>query len=195
MVRFVLGVIFATIAAYAFGFLYWGVLTLPYEVGWKQTRDDEAAGKALLEHFPQRGTYFVPGKTHDPARHEKLSKQGPTAMVHMITREGRPVFDPMMMAEGFALDLVSVVLLAALMSFAAKGLPTYGSRVTLIALAALAAVVFVDGGDLVWWRLPLEWKLVQALYTFSTWFVAGILLAIFIKPAWTPVTILGAKVT
>ena len=56
MTRTVLAALAAAFAMYVLGFAYWGVNSLPYGT-WKQTPDDEAAGRALLEHFPESGTY------------------------------------------------------------------------------------------------------------------------------------------
>ena len=65
MKRCVIGIILATLAMYVWGFLYWGGANpFPYKA-WKQTPDDVAAGKALLEHFPETGTYHMPGMNHD----------------------------------------------------------------------------------------------------------------------------------
>ena len=76
--RQIIGVVLATLAVYMWGFLYWGASTIPYSA-WQATNDDAAAGKALLEHFPVSGTYYVPGMYVDEATRNELSEAGPVA--------------------------------------------------------------------------------------------------------------------
>ena len=92
MIRTVIGVIVASIVIYAWGFLYWGLGPYPTYI-WKHAADGEGAGKPWCEHFPERGTYFVPAA---PARCRPRSRgalsKGPVAMVHMLHPAGPPGF-------------------------------------------------------------------------------------------------------
>ncbi len=180
--RLVSGIILATIALYLWGMLYWGANPLPYKT-WRQTADVTGARQALLQYFPETGTYFIPGLHHDEATLNQLFAEGPIAFVHLNSREGRPVFDPGIMVKGFVLDLVVVVLIALLLQLASPALGSYGQRVKLIAIAGLTATVLVDIGDVVWWYLPWDWKLQQAGYTFGAWLVSGLVLAKFVAPS------------
>ncbi len=184
MKRTAIGVAIACVVLYVWGFLYWGFG--PYKTHiWKHTRDDAAAGAALREHFPQNGTYLVPGFANDDATMEALSKKGPVALVHMIAVGGGPSFDPMMLAKGFVLNLIVIVLIALLLRQVATSLPTYWDRVRFVTLAGLRAAVLIDGGDIAWWHISWEWKLYQAFYSVSFWVIAGLILARFVnsKPA------------
>ena len=98
MKRIVPGILLATIAAYFLGFLYWGLNPLPYSV-WKRTNDDQAAQQALREHFPESGTYYLPGMYNDEETLSRLSEAGPVGFVH-ISLEGRPVVQPETMMKG-----------------------------------------------------------------------------------------------
>ena len=74
----ILGVILAALAMFTWGFIYWGASPLPYQ-SWKHTNDDEAAGQALLEHFPESGTYYLPGFQNDEKTTlHASSKRGPS---------------------------------------------------------------------------------------------------------------------
>jgi hypothetical protein len=180
--RLALGIGLATIALYLWGMLYWGVNPLPYRT-WRQTTDDAGVRQALLQYFPVAGTYFVPGLHHDDATLNQLFAEGPIVFVHHTSREGRPLHDTGIMVKGFVLDFVVVVLIALLLEFAAPALGTYGQRIKLVAIAGLTATILVDGGDIVWWYLPWDWKLQQAIYTFGAWLVSGLVLARFVAPA------------
>lgn len=179
MQRLALGVGLASVALFVWGFLYWGLNPLPYST-WKQTADDAAAQRAVLEHFPETGTYYLPGLYNDAETRTRLHEAGPIAFLHLTDRDGRPEQEPAMMARGMLLNLVSVTLMALLLRMAA--LPTYGGRVGLVALAGFAAAVLIDVGDSIWWYIPIEWKLHQAVYTFTAWLVPGLVLARFVVP-------------
>jgi len=181
MVRLVVGSMAASVAMFMYGFMYWGVNTLPYAT-WKTVPDHEAAGQALLENFPESGMYFLPAMGLDADSRTKMYESGPVGFV-TIDRDGRPEFDSSVMAQGFILNLVSAVLLAVVIWWAASGLPSYGSRVVLAALVGLVATVFIDFGDAVWWYDPWDWKCHEAFYDFSSFVVAGLVLAAFVKPA------------
>jgi hypothetical protein len=161
--------------------LYWGFGPYPTLI-WKKAKNDELAGQALLTHFSDQGTYFVPGRSADQAAQTVLFERGPVAMVHMISPKGRPMFDPAMMGQGFVLNLAVIVLVAMLLHNIAGSTPTYLGRVGIVALAGLIASILIDGGDIVWWRIPWEWKLYQAAYNVSVWIIAGVILAAFVRP-------------
>jgi hypothetical protein len=182
MRRLALGIILATIATYAAGFLYWGVSALPYSA-WSASRDDVAAGQALLSYFPERGTYFLPARTHEPAELSRLAEAGPIAFVHMLHPRGRAVMDPAIMIRGLLLVLVSCGLIAAILRTARAALPTYGGRVALAAMIGFTAVFVIDLGEVVWWEMPLRWKFYQGVYDFSAFLVPGLVLARFVDGA------------
>jgi len=174
--RFALGIALASVATYLWGFLFWGATSLPYGV-WEQSPDDATTQAALLEHFPENGTYFVPGFGHEAGELAELYESGPVAMVHVSAREGRPQLDPGIMARGFGVIVGSALLLGLLLRWTA--LPDYGRRVRLACLVGLLAAWTVDLGDTAWWGTPLDWKLVQALYTATSLALMGAVLARF----------------
>ena len=180
MARTILGITLATLALYVWGMLYWGFNPLPY-TSWGRVADDEAAGRALLEHFPASGTYYVPGLYNDDDTIARLHEQGPVAFVHVTAREGRPRNEPTVLVKGFVLDAAVVTLIAILLRLAAPAAPRYGQRLPLALVAGLAGVVLIDLGDTVWWYLALDWKLYQAAYDLSAWAVAGSVLAAFVR--------------
>lgn len=181
MKKAVLGVALAAIALFFWGFVYWGFG--PYRTMiWLQANDDEQAGAALLDHFPDNGTYFVPGADHDQATAEGLYEQGPIAFVHMISASGRPMFDTSIMIQGFLLNLVVIVLIAVLLRQVVIALPTYWDRVKFSALSGLIAAILIDCGDSVWWQIDWPWMLYNGLYHLTAWLLTGLILAKFIEP-------------
>jgi len=177
MRKTILGIVTTTIVLYLWGFLYWGVSTLPY-TAWKQTANDSEAQIALRKHFPESGTYFIPGMYNDAEALEKLYMQGPVGFVH-IQLEGRPAADTTIMITGFLLNLTIVALLAGFFHIAKAAEFRDFARLSLAAGAV--AVVMIDGGHIVWWQEPPNWVIWQAIYNFSGWLIAGHLLGVFMK--------------
>ena len=188
MARTVFGVIIAAIVIFVWGFVYWGFGPYPTLI-WKHLKSGDEGRRALSLHFTERGTYFVPAQSDDAQKTKEAYEEGPVAMVHMLAPEGRPGpgEDMTMMGQGFVLNLVVIVLVALLLHNIAASQPSYMGRVGIVALAGVAASVLIDGGDVVWWQIPWEWKLYQAAYNVSVWIIAGLILAAFIKaPATEP---------
>jgi hypothetical protein len=182
MNKIVPGIIVTTLAVYVWGFLFWGASTIPYS-GWKQTTDDEQTQKMLSKHFPESGVYFVPGFDHEPEELERLFKQGPTGFV-TIDLDGRSQTDPVILVGGFVLTVLIVSLMAVM--FHVAGAREFRDFARLSLVAGTLAVVAIDGGDLVWWQAPIEWKVWQIIYDFTVFLVAGHLLGIFMKRTTDP---------
>jgi hypothetical protein len=182
MKKTIIGVAAAVVALYVFGFLYWGLG--PYRtLVWKHADDDGAAGKALREHFPKNGTYYVPGFHHGQAETEASFAKGPVAFVHMLAIDGRPLADVSIMIEGFIVYLLVIALIAVLLRKTLACFPTFGGRVGFVALIGMTATIFFDGGDIAWWQITWSWKLYQAAYAIGFWVLAGVILGWFIRPS------------
>lgn len=183
MKKTILGIVIAQVVLYFLGFVYWGLGPYPTLI-WKQAKDSAVAAQALREQFPQNGTYFVPSTAGKPEDVDHAMRQGPVAFVHMLRVEGRPQMEPSIMATGFLTNLIVIVLIALLLHRVASALPTYADRVKFVAFAGFIAAFFIDGGEIVWWQMPADWKLYQAGYDFLFWVIAGLILAKFVnKPA------------
>ena len=172
------GCLLATVAMYVWGAVFW-MSPLPNTAILNPANDVEA-GKALLQHFPNNGTYSVPAMSHDQKTMEERYKAGPIATVH-FQREGSEMMPPGMMVWGFVHDLVTVLLIAWLLKKALPGLSGYCSRVTFVTVAGLAAGFFTNVGASIWMFVPWAFPLLNTAYVFSAWLVAGLVLAAFIK--------------
>ena len=179
MIRLLLGVFVASLALFLFGFLYWGLNPLPY-TAWSLPQDEPRAIEALRLHFPQRGTYFVPGRDPNHTITEEKFKKGPLAFVFLISQQGRSMEDPSIMIQGYLLSLFGLLLIGYQLRQVRSALPTYRSRVLFTALSGVIASTMILLGDIVWWQMPEDWKLWQALYHIIGWTIAGAVLARFI---------------
>ncbi len=183
MKRLILGTVIAAVVLFLYGFLYWGG-PIPYgEHIWKQTANDTAAGKSLLEHFPEKGTYFVPAVTNEDGSRAALYSWGPVAMVHMLSPDGRPEVDSSIMLQGFFMNLAFIFVVGLLLRQVTAALPTYGSRVMFAATAGLACTLLTDIGDIAWWTIDWQWRLYTGFYHFSAWVIVGLVLAAFVGPS------------
>ncbi len=188
MKRALLGIAISSIVLYMFGFLWWGG-ALPYATAiWKQPAEQDTARAALRKHFPDNGVYFVPGFNDDQAAAEKLTAEGPVALVHVLAANGRPLLDPRIMVGGFVLNVAAIVLMTLLLQRAAPALPRYSQRVGFTALAGLTAALLMDGGDVVWWQIDALWKLYMGAYHLLFWTIAGLILAWSVNSA-APATV------
>ncbi len=135
---------------------------------------------ALAEHFPERGTYFVPNGYDDRDEAGEHFAKGPVAFVHMLAPEGGPMMDPTIMGGGFALNLIVIILVAVVLHTPSVAASTYLQKLGLVTLIGITSSILIDGGDAIWWQVPWQWKLYQACYNTSVWIIAGAILALFI---------------
>jgi hypothetical protein len=182
MLKLIIGIVIATVVLFFWGFAYWVISPYPLMI-WKQAKDEDTAVKSLREHFPENGVYIIPGGGADDPTKERRINEGPVAIVHMISVNGRPSMDPKIMVGGFLLNGVAIVLIAILLRWASPALPGYLGRVAFVSLIGLTVALLVDGGDIIWWQLDLKWKLYQAGYNIGFWIITGIILAMFVRPA------------
>jgi len=183
MQKTLLGIGVTTIVVFIWGFIYWGLSTIPYS-SWKQTTDDVKVQQFVREHLPESGTYFIPGNQHDPETLAGLYESGPVGFIH-INLEGRPQVDPSIMAGGFVLNLIAVCAMA--MMFNIAGATEFRDFARLSLITGAVAVILIHGGDIIWWMAPVSWKVWQIIYDFSFWLIAGHLLGIFMKRSNEPV--------
>ena len=176
--RLLLGSLCVALVAWVWSLLFYVILPIPYYT-MSQTADDQAAGAALLEHFPESGIYFIPGNSNPPELRAELYERGPTGFV-IIDVDGRPEFDPSIMLMGFALNGFVMVLWAVLFRLCVPSAWRYVDRLNLIFLVAAIAVVMVNLGDVAWWALPLNWELAQAFYNFTALVLGGAIVARFV---------------
>ena len=182
MAKTVGGVLLAAIVLFCWGFVYWGgmVTSAPYSA-WSSTPDDRAAARALQRHFPVSGTYYVPARQTSAQIRAAIRASGaPSGIVHVRYNAPSPG-DPTEFAKGLGLNVLFAAALALLMYRVRAASRTYMARFGVALWAGVAAVLLIDGGDLVWWGITLQWKVSQAIYDFSAFVVAGAVLAAFMK--------------
>jgi hypothetical protein len=178
MSKLILGSLLAALAMFVLGAVFW-MSPLPYGV-FSQTADDQAAGQALLQHFPESGNYYVPGHYNDAAKLESLHSAGPVAFV-ALHREGGPAMDPKYLGLGFLQYFVVMLLAGSILRRVGSALPTYGSRVWLVTLIGVIVGILGDLALPIWWRAPWPFFVVIAAYGVVSTMVGGLVLSKFVK--------------
>lgn len=174
--------IVGAVVLFLFGFVYWGLLPTTQRVFDGATDEAELAA-AIRSNVPEPGVYMIPGPSvfSDQEAFSTQHEEGPVVMM-FVHPDGLPVMPASMMIGGFFNNLIAILIMAVLLLMVAPALPTYGSRVTAVVLAALAMVVLADLGDPVWWRHTWGFYVAQAVYHAVGWLLVGLVLAYFIRP-------------
>lgn len=173
MLRTTIGILLATVLMYVFGALYW---SSPFPGGaTRASADDAQAQRALAEHFPEPGTYFVPSPHQDEATFMSLHEKGPIALLNVAT--GAPVMQPSVFIKGLVHEIVVVALIAVLLGMAAPALKGYGHRVGFVALAGLIGSLWVHGTSVVWWYVVPDFPIRVLVYDVIAWTLVGLVLA------------------
>lgn len=183
MKQIAMGTLLAAVALFVWGFLFWG-LPWPNPAYQHLSAEDEAAlRQSLSEHVPTSGAYYVPDMEHgaDHAAYLARHREGPLAMV-MVRTEGAELMSAGLFAGGFVHMLFSVLLIALLLRAVAPVLRSYRSRVGFLALVGLAAAFWANLGEPIWNYQPWAFHLTAAVYDWTSWIIAGLVLAYVVKP-------------
>jgi hypothetical protein len=178
MKRILLASVLAALAMMVWGAIFWWT-SLPYDAV-KPVYDDTESVRFLKMHFPESGTYMIPGPHHDPDAIKELRETGPVATILIRSKKNIPS-ERSVFIRGLVQTLVATFLLSCLMNYTCTA-KSYWSKVGTIALAGLAAAVYNDLADSIWWYQPWHWNLVKAAYDLTAWTVAGLVIARIVKP-------------
>ena len=156
-----LGILTTAVVLFVFGFLYWGANPLPNQA-LNTPPDTNAAAAAVVEQFPESGMYSFMGP-------------GLSATV-LVDHEASAEVDPVAMLYGFIHYLVIAGLLAVVLQNGAS----VSAHVRRAFIMGLAAVVLVEGSDIIWWGHPWGWKLWGAAYHVLVFVIGALVLSKFL---------------
>lgn len=181
MKKVILGIFLATLANYAWGFVYWGVIS-PQTKVWKETQNEEQFRAEAEAYFPETGMYYVPHFNRELESVEKLFQEGPLVMVTVLSKGGETTADSGIMIQGFVCMLITTSLIALLIVKTLPALKTYRCRFIFVITFGSAATMMLRIGDAIWWRLPWNWQLIGAFYDMVSMVIVGGILAKLITP-------------
>jgi hypothetical protein len=180
MRRLLIGSFLAAVAMFLFASLFW-TAQLPYTTV-RSVEPPELAAVMLEQLFPETGFYMVPAPQLAPADYAELHRAGPLVRANVVHDPGEPM-QGTSFAAGFLHQWVTCLLLGYLLWRAAPALEGLLARAGFVALAGFTAAFFIDGGAVIWWRMPLAWQLYELVYDTLAWAIAGLVLARFSLPA------------
>jgi hypothetical protein len=176
----IVGSLVGGLVLFVWGFLFWGLSSLPYSALSQAVPDDATAGQALMQYFPQSGAYYIPGP-HNPLDQLKaLHEAGPVAFV-FFNREGKAKKPPSMLLTGYV-HCVELALLVALgLRALGNALPAYGQRVRLVVMFGLASSLWGPIALIIWWYYPPGWQWWIAFEQFVSWLLLAFVLPKFVR--------------
>lgn len=178
MKQILLGGIAAGVAVFIWGAIYW--MFGPADNVIQAPKNEIVLSTAIKASIPEPGTYFIPGG--DPGDEAFLEKhrEGPVAMLHV--RDGHEAMAPSVFGKGIAHNIVTGILIAALLAWVAPALSGYGSRVGFITAVGVVSTIATHGAMPIWWPIDMAYTLMQAAYSISLWLVSGLVLGAIVKP-------------
>jgi len=82
---------------------------------------------------------------------------------------------------GFVHMFVSVLVMAFALNLVVPATATYGARVKLVIVAGLAGAIYSNLGKPIWWHHVWDYHLLEFVYDFTSWVLAGFVLAKFVR--------------
>jgi hypothetical protein len=160
MLRLFTGALAVTVVSWIWSAGFYVLSPIPY---WTMSRtlDDRAAAAALLEHFPESGTYILPGRFSSPEVRREMRVTGPVATVY-LQREGRPASSPLKTVLGTVQGLVIGLTLGVAMLMLNRYTTRYWNHVAICSTVALAYSAYPRVADIVFSDFPpgYQWMMI-----------------------------------
>jgi len=182
MGKLLLASLVAALAMMAWAFLFWTTPIAGNLFGHPGPAEDLL--RSALAALPESGAYFVPDMPEggDMEAWKARHRAGPIAHLHVIKGGAEPM-PPTQYVWGLLHMLVTALILAFMLRMALPVLDGYAARVGFVVLAGLAAAVWGQLGQPIWFLHGWGYHILYALYDWISWLLAGLVLGAFIKPA------------
>ena len=180
MGRVLLGAVCVTVVVWVWSVLFYVVTPIPYYT-MSQTTDDLAAGAALLEHFPESGTYILPGRFSGPDVRRTLRSQGPVATVN-LQRDGAPEASAFKITAGTLHGLVVGLLIGAGMLLLNRYTTQYWNHVAIASTFGVAYTAYPRVADIIWSDFPPGYQLMMIFSDGVSWILMVMVMAWFTRP-------------
>jgi len=180
MKRILIGSLLAAVVLFVWGFLFWGLSGVANAV-MDPVPDEAALSQKLSEALPKSGVYVLPYPPSQPSdEFLKRHEAGPLAQI-FYRREGLNPMSGGVFGAGFVHMLVSVLVMAFALNLALPATSSYGARVKLVIVAGLAGAIYSNLGKPIWWHHVWDYHLLEFVYDFTSWVLAGLVLARFVR--------------
>jgi hypothetical protein len=193
--RIVLAGVIGGIVLFVWGFISWTLL------GWHHTYggtlpDEPAVVQVLKDTVNDRGktepgVYWIPGMADTTgmdadgmaAAYEAWAnkhREGPNAML-IYHPTGREPLDALVLARGFAIDLLAALLAALLLAFATRTISGYAGRVAFVTALGMMVAIYGEGMAWNYFRFPNDWSLIMVVDHLIAWFLVGLVAGAIVK--------------
>lgn len=180
MRRLLLGAVCVTAVVWVWSVLFYVLTPIPYYT-MSRTADDLAAGAALLEHFPESGTYILPGRFSGSEVRRTLRAQGPVATVY-LQRDGAPEASPFKIAAGTLHGLVVGLLIGAGMLILNRYTTKYWNHVAIASTFGIGYTAYPRVADIIWSDFPPGYQLMMIFSDGFSWILMVMVMAWFTRP-------------
>jgi hypothetical protein len=146
-----------------------------------QTLDDREAGAALLEHFPESGTYILPGRFSSRELRAEMRANGPVATVY-LNRNGSPQSSPLKTALGILQGVVIGLTLGVAMLMLNRYTTKYWNHVAICSTVGLAYSAYPRVADIVFSDFPPGYQWMMIFSDFVSFVLMIMVMAWFTRP-------------
>ncbi len=175
-----------TLALLLWGMIFWGFLADRLGT-FKPEGINPYVAIALETAGTETGTYFFPWPKNTPETAEAwraAHAEGPFFRLSYV-REGVDPQSPAKLALGAVHNLIVALLASALIAMAAPD-RSFASRFGLVFVAGLMGTTMTVAGEPVWFHLPMDYALGNALYEIGAWGLLATTLAWAHRPKASP---------
>jgi hypothetical protein len=185
MVKILVGGVVAGIVIFFWGFVAHMLLPLG-EMGLKSLSNEDDLTAAMKKEVREPGLYFVPGRDMSKSQsqeemeaHAAKVAKGPYGFM-VIYPNGRDVALAKRLPIEFGTNVVCALLAAILVSLLRPGFMVRVACVTLVGILA-SIMTLVPYWN--WYGFPTDFTLAQIAENAVGWFLAGLVLALIVRPA------------
>jgi hypothetical protein len=184
MARLLAGSLVVALVSWAWSVAFYVLSPIPYYTV-SATRDDVAAGAALREHFPETGTYILPGRASPAEVRAAMRATGPVATVY-IDRDGAPMASPAKIALGTLHGVVIGVLIGLGMRWLTRRGWGFRDKVALAAIFGTAYTAYPRVADIIWSDFPPGYQWMMIFSDGVSWILMAAVMAWFTGPRPAP---------
>jgi hypothetical protein len=180
MLRLLLGSLVVALVLWVWSTVFYVISPIPYYT-MSETADDIAAGEALRKHFPETGTYILPGRYADDDVRKQMRANGPVATVY-IAREGTAEVSVSQILIGTFNSVVIGLLLGAAMLMMNKYTTDYWAHVAIGSTFGMAYTAYPRFADIIWSAFPPGYQLMMIFSDGFSWILIVLVMAWFTRP-------------
>ena len=186
MKKFLLAGLAGGVAAFLWGFVSWAALGLSNAYT-HEFSNEEAVLAALADGADVPGFYLVPGmrgpdgEMREMDAWQEMSSQGPYAQV-LVQPAGMQHGPEIVLPRGLLIEIVAALLIACLVASGGPSASFLGRAKVGFVMGLFAGLA----GPMINWNFmgaPTDWSLFLVVDTVISWTLAGIAVAMVLKPA------------